>query len=304
MRDTMGPADDKGQFDPKAAEARVSGWLGEFGLALKGIVSSDDCFCQEGINEALRKAGRQDIILVSAGSTPAGMQLVKEGKLQAITFQSAQADGALPMKVAIDWFNGLSIEPLNYLPKYIITRDNIDDFIAKKPEFLSVSLELLTRAILNGEVQGVDSFFEDAYQSFLSSEVMTTEFFRGFRQSFDPRAPGKDERHGRQPFQSDYEPVQNLFEKTRTHGMDDFLSVIRHRPGAQDGNRSADHPYVNGNFSSPVIKTLYAVRPPRPASAAYKEVGSHTPPEQAAPASGRAAHGPQDQRIKRTDMRA
>jgi ABC-type sugar transport system substrate-binding protein/AraC-like DNA-binding protein len=263
----MGPADDKGQFDPQAAEARVSGWLGEFGLTLKGIVSSDDCFCQQGINEALRKAGRQDIILVSAGSTPAGMQLVKEGKLQALTFQSAQADGALPMKVAIDWFNGLSIEPINYLPKYIITRDNIDDFIAKKPEFLSVSLELLTRAILNGEEEGVDSFFEDAYQSFLSSEVMTTEFFRGF--SIEVLSTlvhlVKMNDMDEQPFLSDYESLyKNLFnQKTPKNTMEWMkrlsLSVMR-AIGLERKTESQVERiirYVNRNFSEPLsLKTL------------------------------------------------
>lgn len=283
----MGPADDKGQFDPKAAEARVSGWLGEFGPALKGIVSSDDCICQEGINEALRKAGRQDIILVSAGSTPAGMQLVKEGKLQAITFQSAQADGALPMKVAIDWFNGLSIEPINYLPKYIITRDNIDDFIAKKPEFLSVSLELLTRAILNGEVQGVDNFFEDAYQSFLSSEVMTTEFFRGF--SIEVLSTlvhlVKMNDMDEQPFLSDYESLyKNLFnQKTPKNTMEWMkrlsLSVMR-AIGLERRTESQVERiirYVNRNFSEPLsLKTLscqFDLSAPYLGRLFHKEVG-------------------------------
>ena len=128
----------------------------------------------------MRAAGREDIVRVGAGSSHKGMLLVKQGGLQAITFQSAQADGALPMKIAADWFNGLAIQPINYLPRAIITRENVDDFLSKKPEFSPVSLDLLTRAVVEGDEGQVERFFEDAYQSFLASELMSPEFFRGF----------------------------------------------------------------------------------------------------------------------------
>jgi len=283
----MGAADDRGQFDPKAAEARVAGWLEEFGSDLKGIVSSDDCICQEGINEALRKAGREDVVLVSAGSTQAGMRLVKEGKLHAITFQSAQADGALPMKIAIDWFNGLSIEPINYLPKYIITRDTIDDFITKKPEFSSVSLELLTRAILNGEEGEVDRFFEDAYQSFLSSEMMTPEFFRGF--SIEVLSTlvhlVKMNDMDEQSLLSDYENLyKNLFnQKTPKNTMEWMkrlsLSVMRAISLERQAESQVERivRYVNRNFSEPLsLKTLscqFDISAPYLGRLFHKEVG-------------------------------
>ncbi|MGA2380306.1 MAG: helix-turn-helix domain-containing protein [Spirochaetia bacterium] len=84
------------------------------------------------------------------------------------------------MKIAADWFNGLDIQPINYLPKHIITRENVDDFISKKPEFSPVSLDGLTRAVLAQSDAEVDRFFEDAYVNFLSAEMVTPEVFRGF----------------------------------------------------------------------------------------------------------------------------
>jgi two-component system response regulator YesN len=62
----------------------------------------------------------------------------------------------------------------------IITRENVDDFLLKKPEFSSVSLQLLTASILNGDETQVDKFFEDVYNTFVESELITPEFFRGF----------------------------------------------------------------------------------------------------------------------------
>jgi ribose transport system substrate-binding protein len=56
------------------------------------------------------------------------MDSVKEGKLHAVTLQSAETDGALPVEVAVDYFNGLEIQPIRYLPKKIITKENVDNF--------------------------------------------------------------------------------------------------------------------------------------------------------------------------------
>lgn len=176
----MAPSSRDGVFDPGMAQRLVEGWIQTHGSDLRGIVAPDDDILVDGIDEALRRAGRQDIILVGAGNSPKGMQLVKAGTMHAITFQPPQADGALPMKIAADWFNGLDIQPINYLPKHIITRENVDDFISKKPEFSPVSLDGLTRAVLAQSDAEVDRFFEDAYVNFLSAEMVTPEVFRGF----------------------------------------------------------------------------------------------------------------------------
>jgi ribose transport system substrate-binding protein len=86
----------------------------KYGHELKGIVSCDDSDTLIGINEAIAEAEREDIIRVSAGNSKIGMDYIKEGKLHAETYQSAEGDGALPVEMAIDWWNGLQIEPIKY----------------------------------------------------------------------------------------------------------------------------------------------------------------------------------------------
>jgi len=108
----------------------VADWLTKYGQDLKGIVSADDSGAQIGINQAARNAGREDIIRVAAGNSKVGMDFVKAGTLHAITYQSAEADGALPMKLAADWFCGKEIaRPVHYLRKHIITKDDVDQFM-------------------------------------------------------------------------------------------------------------------------------------------------------------------------------
>ena len=108
----------------------VSDWLTKYKQDLKGIVSADDSGAQIGINQACKNAGREDIIRVAAGNSKVGMDFIKAGSLHAVTYQSAEADGALPMKLAADWFCGRPIaKPVYYLPKHVITKDDVDTFM-------------------------------------------------------------------------------------------------------------------------------------------------------------------------------
>ncbi|RKX82262.1 MAG: sugar ABC transporter substrate-binding protein, partial [Spirochaetes bacterium] len=57
-----------------------------------------------------------------------GMDLVKSGDIYAITYQTAEGDGALAVKTAADWFNGEELPPVRYLPQHMITIDDVEDF--------------------------------------------------------------------------------------------------------------------------------------------------------------------------------
>ena len=72
-------------------------------------------------------------MLSPPGNSKVGMDLVKAGKIDAITFQSAEADGAVPVKVAADYFNGVDLgsNAAFYLPQAVITPENVDSYIAR-----------------------------------------------------------------------------------------------------------------------------------------------------------------------------
>jgi two-component system response regulator YesN len=197
------------------------------------------------------------------------MGLVKEGRLYAITFQPAQADGALAVKIAVDWFSGLDVQPINYLPKHIITRENVDDFISKKPVFSTVSVESLTRAIVAGSEAEVERFFEDSYQSLLSAELVTPEFFRGFSIEVLSalihvlKMNDLDE----QALLSDYESLyKNLFnQKTPRRALEWMMGMAKEAIHALSRARQAETPivriirYVTRNYAEPLsLKILSA----------------------------------------------
>ncbi len=110
-------------------KTQVAAWLKKYGPELRGIVSADDSKAQVGIVEALRDAGRRDVICVAAGTSRGGIQCIKEGVLHAVTYQSAEGDGALGIEIAARWFRGEKIErPVYYLKKHIITAKDVDEF--------------------------------------------------------------------------------------------------------------------------------------------------------------------------------
>jgi ABC-type sugar transport system substrate-binding protein len=116
-------------FEAAKTQQVVADWITRFGPQLNGICAADDSAQAIGIVEALKKAGRTDIVVVAAGNSKVGMDAVKAGDLYAVTYQSAEADGAVALKAAADWFNGLEIEPVRYLPKHVITRADVDQYM-------------------------------------------------------------------------------------------------------------------------------------------------------------------------------
>lgn len=118
-------------FDAPKCKQVVADWLTRFGDELTCIVCADDSAQALGVSQALEEAGRTDIKVIAAGNSKVGMDLVKAGKLFAITYQSAEADGAIPVKVVADYFNGVDLgtNAAFYLPQAVITKDNVDQYM-------------------------------------------------------------------------------------------------------------------------------------------------------------------------------
>ncbi len=158
----------------------VMDWIKQYGKNLKGIVSADDCYVQMGINEAIDKTHRHDIVRVSAGSSEYGLDCVKKGTLHAITYQSASIDAATSFKLAADWFEGLLIEPIRYLPVNIITKDNIDDFTSEDISLESIDPYDLFLSILSYDSKDVEKFFENLFNKIIHSKHIPSEQLNGF----------------------------------------------------------------------------------------------------------------------------
>ncbi len=120
---------DTANLEAEGTMQLVSAWNTKFGDELEGLVLAGDGFSMTGALEAIKKADREDIIVVAAGNSKTGMDSVKTGEALAVTYQSAEGDGALAVHSAARWFKGEALDPVAYLPKHVITREDVDKFM-------------------------------------------------------------------------------------------------------------------------------------------------------------------------------
>ena len=115
-------------FDAPAVKQVVSDWLTKYGKDLKAIFLADDSAQAIGTTDALKEAGRTDVLVVAAGNSKQGMDLVASGDLLGITYQTAEGDGAACVKAMADFFNGKQMPEIAYLAQDIITKANVANF--------------------------------------------------------------------------------------------------------------------------------------------------------------------------------
>ena len=112
---------DTANLEAEGTMQLVSAWITKFGDELNGLVLAGDGFSMTGALEATKKAGRDD--------SKTGMDSIKAGHALAITYQSAEGDGALAVHSAARWFMGEPLDPVAYLPKHVITKEDVGDYM-------------------------------------------------------------------------------------------------------------------------------------------------------------------------------
>lgn len=164
-----------GHFDVADTCDAVRAILKEHGPRIRGIVSADDNVLQRGIDRALAEEGRSDVKRVAHGSTAVGMSKLADGNLEAITYQSARADGALALQAALDWLSGLEIEPARFLPVHVIDSWNYSDFNDRVDTLEPLTLAPLTDAVIDCSEREVLLFFETLLARVESTKVVRAE---------------------------------------------------------------------------------------------------------------------------------
>lgn len=115
-------------FEAADVKQVVSDWITKYGDSLNAIVLADDSDQAIGAAEACKAAGREDIVIVAAGVSQQGLDLVGSGDLFGMSYQTCQGDAGLAVRTVSEWFCGLDINRVNYLGTDVVTGDNVEDF--------------------------------------------------------------------------------------------------------------------------------------------------------------------------------
>ena len=116
-------------FDAVDTRQVVADWITRFGDDLNAIFLADDDAQAIGTVDAIREAGREDILVVAAGNSRQGMGFVEEGALLVVNYQTAEGDGAAVVRAMADFFNGLSLPVASYLAQDLIFQADVPNFM-------------------------------------------------------------------------------------------------------------------------------------------------------------------------------
>jgi len=116
-------------FEASAVKQVVSDWITKFGNQLNAIVLADDSDQAIGAVEACKAAGRTDIVIVAAGISKQGAELIQSGDLKYASYQSCQADAGLAVRTVSEYFCGEKINRVSYIGTDIISKDNVKNFL-------------------------------------------------------------------------------------------------------------------------------------------------------------------------------
>lgn len=106
---------------------KTEDWLNRFGTDLKAIASNNDDMALGAI-QALKDAGREDILVVGVDATPDGLAALEAGDLAATVFQDAAGQGGGAVEVAYGSVTGSVTDQIKMIPFKLVTPDNISEF--------------------------------------------------------------------------------------------------------------------------------------------------------------------------------
>ena len=96
-------------FEATAVKQVVADWITKYGDQLNAIVLADDSDQAIGTVEACKAAGREDIVVIAAGLSKQGAELIQSGELYGASYQSCQGDAGLAVRTVAEFFNGEEI---------------------------------------------------------------------------------------------------------------------------------------------------------------------------------------------------
>ncbi|TPW26765.1 substrate-binding domain-containing protein [Martelella alba] len=118
-------AQQPGNWDTGTAMDAASGLLTKYGSTIKGIYSDEDVM-MKGVVAAADRAGVDvtKLAMVSVGCEPAGVELLKQGKLDATLGQAPADEARYAIDSIVNYFNGAKLEKSVYTPMPIARKAN------------------------------------------------------------------------------------------------------------------------------------------------------------------------------------
>ncbi|MCL9662890.1 substrate-binding domain-containing protein [Paenibacillus hunanensis] len=122
--------EDTANYDRAQGMALMGKWLAS-GTPIQAVVSNNDEMIIGAILAAQLENKDKDIIFAGVDATMDALEFMKAGRLQVTVFQNAPEQGAAAIKAASDAAAGKTVEKQIMVPYELVTKDNVEKYIAK-----------------------------------------------------------------------------------------------------------------------------------------------------------------------------
>ncbi|MDR1301889.1 MAG: substrate-binding domain-containing protein [Treponema sp.] len=120
-------AKETGNWQRDQGLSLTENWLTAYGTNLKGILANNDEMAL-GAVEALKGAGRTDVLVMGVDAIPDAKAAVGDGSLAATVLQDAAGQGRGAAEAAYKALRGESQESINWVPFVLINKENLDQY--------------------------------------------------------------------------------------------------------------------------------------------------------------------------------
>lgn len=108
----------------------TNNWLTAFGDELKVVAANNDEMAL-GALEALKAAGRTDVVVTGVDAIPDACESIKKGELLGTVFQDSKGQGGGAMEIAVKAIKGEAVEDFTWVPYIPVYASNVDEYIGK-----------------------------------------------------------------------------------------------------------------------------------------------------------------------------
>jgi inositol transport system substrate-binding protein len=120
-------AKETGNWQRDQGMSLTENWITTYGADLKGILGNNDEMAL-GAVEALKAAGRTDVIVMGVDAIPDAKTAVGNGSLAATVLQDAAGQGRGAAEAAFKALNKQSQDPINWVPFVLIDKSNLAQY--------------------------------------------------------------------------------------------------------------------------------------------------------------------------------
>lgn len=120
--------EDTANFERATAQEKIQQFIGS-GKSFDAVICNNDEMAL-GTVEAL-KAANIKVPVIGIDATENALEAVKSGEMAATVFQNAVGQGQGMIDAAVKLAKGEPCEKLNWVPFELVTKDNVDEYVAK-----------------------------------------------------------------------------------------------------------------------------------------------------------------------------